>query len=84
MSTCFDSGAIFGSIILGWLSDKFYSKRSPVTLIGILCATTISFWITYDYKNLGNALYALMFFFGFFISGICNMINASCAADLGK
>lgn len=25
-----------------------------------------------------------MFFFGFFISGICNMIAASVAADLGK
>eukprot|EP00347_Sterkiella_histriomuscorum_P010684 403375320 len=84
VSTCFDSGAIFGSIILGYLSDKIYSKRSPVTFLGIICASAISFTITYTYQNLFIGIYFMIFLLGFFISGLCNMINASVAADLGK
>ncbi|CDW86014.1 glycerol-3-phosphate transporter 5-like [Stylonychia lemnae] len=84
MSTCFDSGAIFGNIILGYLTDKLYSKRSPATFIGLACASTLSFSITFHYKDLGDGLYAIVFFLGFFLSAICNIISASVAADLGK
>ena len=84
MSTCFDFCAIFGSILLGYLSDKFYSKRSPATVIGIICASTLSFSITFHYSDLGYGLYPIVGFLGFFLSAICNIISASVAADLGK
>lgn len=84
MSTCFDCGAMLGSIALGYLSDLCYSKRSPVTLLAILISSVISFTITYTYHNLGSALYVMIFLLGFFLSGMCNLINASVAADLGK
>ena len=84
VSTCFDAGAIFGSIGLGFLSDLFFSRRAPVSLIAILCGGCISFVITFEYENLGIGLFFLIFLLGFFISGLANMINASVAADLGK
>ena len=55
-----------------------------MTFLGILCATSISFAITFSYKTVQQGLFALIFFMGFFISGLCNLINASIAADLGK
>ena len=72
-------------MVLGYLSDKFYSKRSPVTFLAILASAGICFTITFTFQNVSNGgLYALIFFFGMFISGLVNMINGSVAADLGK
>ena len=70
---------------LGYLSDKFYSKRSPVTFLAIIASAGICFTITFTYKQVSDSgFYALIFFFGMFISGLVNMINGSVAADLGK
>ena len=72
-------------MFLGYLSDKFYSKRSPVTFIAILISAGICYTITFTFENVTDGgLYALIFFFGMFISGLVNMINGSVAADLGK
>ncbi len=80
-----DVGAILGSMVLGYLSDLMYGKRSPVAMIAVAFATAISYIITFQIYNLGKpVLFILMFFLGFFISGLNNMISAACAADLGK
>lgn len=85
MSTSFDSGAIVGSLLLGFLSDKFYGKRSPVTLIAILMSAALCYAITFTYWKVSKGgLFALIFFFGLFVSGLVNLINGSVAADLGK
>jgi sugar phosphate permease len=78
-------GAIFGSIILGYISDKMYSKRSPVAMLAVLLSMMISYIITFHYLSMSLAsFYICMFFFGFFESGLSNILSASCAADLGK
>lgn len=80
-----DVGAILGSMSLGYVSDLMYGKRSPVALIAVVFATIISFVITFEYHHIPKALFfILMFLLGFFISGLNNMINAACSADLGK
>jgi sugar phosphate permease len=62
-----------------------YGKRSPVALGAVLISITISFVLTFKVQNMSTVLFfILMFFLGFFISGLNNMISASCSADLGK
>lgn len=76
---------MFGSMALGYISDRMYGKRSPVALGAVLISITISFVLTFKVQNMSTVLFfILMFFLGFFISGLNNMISASCSADLGK
>jgi sugar phosphate permease len=76
---------MLGSMALGFISDLMYGKRSPVALMAVTISIVISFVLSYEVFDMPPAvLYILFFFMGFFISGLNNMISASCSADLGK
>ena len=47
VSSFFDSGGILGSFVLGYLSDKLYSKRSPISFLAVIFASIIGFSLTY-------------------------------------
>jgi sugar phosphate permease len=47
VSSFFDSGGILGSFVMGYLSDKLYSKRSPISFLAVLVASLIGFTLTY-------------------------------------
>lgn len=85
LSTVIDLGAMFGSIILGYISDKMHGKRSPVALVAVIFSIILTYVIAAKVYEMGAVLFfILMFFVGFFISGLNNMISAACSADLGK
>lgn len=70
---------------LGYLSDLTYGKRSPIAMMAVIFSIIISFVLTYKVTVMPAALFfVLMFFLGCFISGLNNLINAACSADLGK
>jgi sugar phosphate permease len=48
VSSFFDAGGIMGSFILGFLSDKLYSKRSPISFLAVCVASAIGFTLTYN------------------------------------
>jgi sugar phosphate permease len=83
-----DVGAILGSIALGYISDLMHGKRSPVALVAVIAAIGLCFTLTFNVYSLAlNSPFLLlivMFFVGFFISGLNNLISSACAADLGK
>ena len=54
-SSCYDAGAIFGSIILGYISDKLYSRRAPVAMFGVICAIITSYSMTFTFLNYNQA-----------------------------
>ncbi len=74
-----------GSFILGYLSDKLYSKRSPISFLAVGVASSIGFTLTYHLYEMSQlTLSLLIFIFGFIVSGLNNIISASCSADIGK
>ena len=76
---------MLGSIFLGKLSDYLYGKRSPVALFALLISSAVSFTIYSEVYKMSTAVLFLMFFLvGFFLSGLNNMIQGACSADLGK
>ena len=76
---------MFGSMALGFLSDLMYGKRSPVAMGAVLISIALSFTLTFYVETMNKALFfVIMFFLGFFISGLNNMISSACSADLGK
>lgn len=85
VSAVFDIGAMLGSITLGYLSDKLYKTRSPVAFIAILAATAFSYMICFWNSQMSQRVFMMyMFWFGFFVSGLNNIVSGSCAADIGK
>lgn len=78
-------GAMFGSVTLGYLSDLMGGKRSPVALGSIIVAISITFTMTFHVYEFGKVtLFLLMFFLGFCLNGLNNLISSACSADLGK
>jgi sugar phosphate permease len=85
LSTLIDLGAMLGSMSLGLISDLMYGKRSPVALVAVVFSIILTFVFNYEvYDMPAWVISVMMFFIGFFISGLNNMISASCSADLGK
>lgn len=84
VATLYDIGTIVGSILLGLLSDYFYGRRAPVCLGGLLVATVghVGFILINDDER--SFLMLLVFFLGFFVGGIANIVSGVAAADLGK
>ena len=70
-----DLGAIFGSAILGYASDRIHGRRSVIAMLSIVCAMIISWVITLQMLNMSE---------GFFINSLNNLVSSACAADLGK
>ena len=80
-----DIGAIFGSMALGYFSDRTYGKRSLVSFVAVILASLIAFTIKgYVFIMAPPLFFFLMFMLGFFLSGLNNLISSACAADLGK
>jgi len=80
-----DTGAIIGSIALGWISDLTWGKRSPSAMISIIASCAIFYTMTFDYKSLLNwELILYFFFFGIFLQGVNNTISSVCSADIGR
>lgn len=80
-----DLGAIFGSMFLGYASDILKGQRAPVAFFAVVMATMISFFVTfYIYNTTPTLLLIAMFFLGFFINSLNNLVSSVCAADLGK
>ena len=76
---------MIGSITLGYFSDKLYRTRSPVAFFAIICATILSYVISFKNAEMHIGVFmTLMFIFGFFVSGLNNIVSGSCAADIGK
>jgi sugar phosphate permease len=80
-----DLGAVFGSVALGYISDLLHGQRTPVALFAVICATLISYTVTFQIYSLSSGmLLVAMFSLGFFINSLNNLISSVCAADLGK
>ena len=47
----YEVGVIVGILILGYASDKTYSRRSPVALLSIVCSSLITFLIYMFYSS---------------------------------
>lgn len=80
----YDLGVIIGTIVLGKVSDMIYKKRAPVAFIGLISG---GIWLGL-FILLSNSskyiLWLIIFFVGFFVGSIFNIVAAVAAADLAK
>ena len=79
-----DIGTIFGSVILGKLSDFTYKKRSPVAFFGLIIGGILFVIIVIISEPSKYVIYILIFLVGFVVGGVFNIVAATAAADLAK
>lgn len=80
-----DIGGLAGSLIIGYVSDLTYQKRSPSTIFAAFGACIIFFILTANYYDETYVqLMVSFFFYGLFMQGVTNTIAATCSADIGK
>jgi MFS transporter, OPA family, solute carrier family 37 (glycerol-3-phosphate transporter), member 3 len=80
----YDVGTIVGSIILGLLTDLTYNKRSPVAFVGLIIGTVLFLMVVFFSDSSKYAILTIIFFIGFFVGSIFNIVAATAAADLAK
>jgi sugar phosphate permease len=75
ISTVLDIGAMIGSTSMGYISDRLYGKRAPVAFAAVICANIVVYNIAFFNKDMSTfVFYLTMFLFGFFISGLNNLV----------
>ena len=79
-----DIGTMFGSIILGKITDLTHKKRSPVAFFGLILGSVLFLLVVFLHDSPIYVLYTIIFFVGFFVGGIFNIVAATAAADLAK
>ena len=85
ISTMNDIGAIIGSFLIGWVSDRTWGKRSPSAIFAILMSAVIFYSLTFAYDTVSFAeMMVAFFFFGMFLQAVNNTIAATCSADIGR
>ena len=52
IQSVYEVGAAIGAVILGYFSDKFYSRRSPTVMFSAVLSTVISILITFSATKL--------------------------------
>jgi len=80
-----DMGAIFSGFVMGYISDLTWGKRSPISLLAVICSGITCYTLAFTYLDASYVeLMVFFFFFGFFLSGVTNTIASTCSADIGR
>lgn len=82
IASIYDIGTIVGSFVLGFISDLLWGKRIIVSFFGLLIAAVGHIFLIIEMENW--ILFTLIFFLGFLVGGISNIICAPVCADLAK
>lgn len=83
LANFFDLGAITGSILFGWITDRL-GVRTPILFIVLLCALPTFGVILLMTPALWYLFFILNFLVGLFVGGANNLIVGSITVDLGK
>lgn len=83
-SVSFEVGGIVGSIITGWVSDRYFSSARPRLIMLMLVLLSVVFYGYQFYAHAGLLLNCIfMLAIGFLVFGPDALISGACAQDIG-
>ena len=82
MSNYYDISQVVGGVVAGYISDRMYSRRSPIVVAFLVLAILPLFLLQAKTSMFG--LTVLLLVTGFLVGGPANLISAAISADLGK
>ena len=81
-SSTFDIGNVIGGVIIGYLSDLMYSRRTPLAGLSILLATGMMILMIFISPTALVPFLAYIFFLGTLLGGAQAIISGISCADL--
>ncbi|KAK7508600.1 hypothetical protein BaRGS_00000166 [Batillaria attramentaria] len=84
LSIWYDVGAIFGSTMAGFLSDRFHRRTIVVVPMLILAVPMLFVYGMADVAGRAQVNGTMLFCVGALISGVANFVSAAVSADLGR
>lgn len=92
ISTLYDIGSVFGSIMAGWLSDRLKRRIMIIQLMILLSMAAVMLMLTFQAEAIVNGtlvvltpvwyVSCVMFVLGFLIGGPANLLPSTCVSDL--
>ena len=79
----FDVGAVFGALMVGFISDRYNFKALLLSPF-LLCCAIVMLIISFSLGDTPLPYYITIFLAGFFISGPYNIIGTVIAIDIGN
>ena len=84
LSVAFEIGGILGSLMLGWLSDRYFLHSRERLMLPIFLLLALSLYIYRDYSSASMTVnFLLLALIGFFVFGPDTFISGVCAQDIG-
>lgn len=79
-----DIGNVLGGVVIGYLTDLTYSRRTPFALLSILLSTVMQVMLITFSPQSRLIFIVYVFFLGLFNGGAIAIISGISCADLGK
>jgi MFS transporter, OPA family, solute carrier family 37 (glycerol-3-phosphate transporter), member 3 len=79
-----DIGNVLGGVLIGYLTDLTYSRRTPLAVLSILLATVMQVFLIVIDPNNKLPFFIFIFIFGLLMGGAVAIISGISCADLGK
>jgi len=83
LSATLDIGNVLGGVLIGFLTDLTFSRRTPLALVSIFLATAMQVCLILVNPAENKVLFFIyMFFFGILMGGAIAIISGISCADL--
>lgn len=79
-----DIGNVLGGVLIGYLTDLTYSRRTPLAMVSIILATIMQVCLILFTPENRLIFIIYVFFLGIFVGGAIAIISGISCADLGK
>ncbi len=83
-SSILDIGNVLGGVLIGYLTDLTYSRRTPLAVLSILLATVMQVFLIIIDPNIKVLFFIFIFIFGLLMGGAVAIISGISCADLVK
>jgi sugar phosphate permease len=81
-SSILDIGNVLGGVLIGYLTDLTYSRRTPLAVLSILLATVMQVILIILDPNDKAPFFIFIFIFGVLMGGAVAIISGISCADL--
>ena len=81
-SATLDIGNVLGGVLIGYLTDLTFSRRTPLALVSIFLATAMQVCLVLISPENKVLFFIYIFFFGILMGGAIAIISGISCADL--
>ena len=81
VASLYDAGTIIGGLILGFTTDKMYSKRSPLSFMALLIAAFMHFLLISNITKNFYLFATVITILGFLVGGVACVVSGIACAD---